>query len=62
MDILVVHPLREQAAREYLEEAHAGWDVARALPASGRMMRVECRGERFVARRRAGGRRLDGTP
>jgi wyosine [tRNA(Phe)-imidazoG37] synthetase (radical SAM superfamily) len=53
MSILAVHPMREQAAREYLEEAHAGWDVARALLASGRMMRVEYRGERFVARRRA---------
>lgn len=53
MDILAVHPMRERAAREYLAEAHASWDVAQALLASGRMVRVEYRGERFVARRRA---------
>jgi wyosine [tRNA(Phe)-imidazoG37] synthetase (radical SAM superfamily) len=52
MGILAVHPMRERAAREYLAEAHAGWEVAEALLASGRMMSVEYRGERFVARRR----------
>ncbi len=50
--ILAVHPMRERAVREYLEEARAGWDVAQALLASGRITRVEYRGGWFVAARR----------
>jgi wyosine [tRNA(Phe)-imidazoG37] synthetase (radical SAM superfamily) len=50
MGILLVHPMRERAVREYLEQVHAGWGVARDLLASGRVAVVEYRGERFLTR------------
>ena len=50
LGILAVHPMQEEAARQYLEEAGAGSPVLEALLASGRVVRVQHRGRVFLAR------------
>jgi wyosine [tRNA(Phe)-imidazoG37] synthetase (radical SAM superfamily) len=55
LGILAVHPMPEESARHYLEQAGVGASLLEALLASGRVARVEHRGRFFVARRKSGG-------
>jgi wyosine [tRNA(Phe)-imidazoG37] synthetase (radical SAM superfamily) len=50
LGILAVHPMQEEAARHYLEEAGVGSAVLDALLAGGRVVRVRHRGRLFLAR------------
>ena len=50
LGILAVHPMREAAARRYLEENGAGPAALDALLADGRVVRVEHLGRVFLAR------------
>jgi wyosine [tRNA(Phe)-imidazoG37] synthetase (radical SAM superfamily) len=61
LGILAVHPMPEETARRYLEEAGAGLPALEALLASGRVVRVQHRGRTFLARG-LGWPRRDGWP
>lgn len=52
--ILAVHPMKEPAVNRYLSEVGLGRESVDALVASGRVKRVEYRGEVFYVRRFAG--------
>lgn len=51
LSITAVHPMREEAVRELLTRANAGWDVVEKLISDGKMVRVEYEGNRFYLRR-----------
>ena len=51
LDITAVHPMREQAVRDLLARAGAGWSVVRRLIAKGQLIDMEYEGKRFYTRR-----------
>lgn len=53
LSITAVHPMREEAVRELLARANAGWDVVEKLIGEDKIVRVEYEGNRFYMRRMA---------
>jgi len=51
LSITAVHPMREEAVRELLARANAGWDVVEKLISEGKIVRVEYEGNSFYMRR-----------
>ena len=51
LSITSVHPMREDAVREFLERAHADWSVMKRLMQKGRIVRVSYEEKNFYIRR-----------
>ncbi len=51
LSITAVHPMREDAVRELLARAGAGWCVVEELLAAGQLVRLDYEGQRFYLRR-----------
>jgi wyosine [tRNA(Phe)-imidazoG37] synthetase (radical SAM superfamily) len=51
LGIASVHPMRESAVRNLLEQAGEGWEVVRRLIDSGQLVETEYRGDKFYLRR-----------
>jgi wyosine [tRNA(Phe)-imidazoG37] synthetase (radical SAM superfamily) len=51
LSITAVHPMREEAVREFLRKANADWDVVEGLLARGRLIELEYGGRRFYMRK-----------
>ena len=51
LSITAVHPMREDAVREFLARADAGWPVVRWLIAQGRLVETEYEGHKFYMRK-----------
>ncbi len=51
LGITSVHPMREDAVREYLRKAGAGWEVVANLVKEGALTEVDYQGEHFYLRR-----------
>lgn len=52
--ITAVHPMREDAVREFLERKKRDWRTVRALIEDGRLVETEYRGSRFYVRKLRG--------
>ncbi|KUH32905.1 radical SAM protein [Thermococcus celericrescens] len=50
LSITAVHPMREEAVRELLRKAGAGWDVVEGLIRDGKLIELEYGGRRFYMR------------
>ena len=50
LSITAVHPMREDAVREFLRKANADWDVVEKLLREGRLIELEYRGRKFYMR------------
>lgn len=51
MSITAVHPLREDAVREFLAKAKADWSTIQKLIDQGHLIEAEYEGKRFYLRR-----------
>jgi hypothetical protein len=51
LSITAVHPMREDAVREFLARADAGWPVVRWLIARDQLVEAEYDGHRFYMRK-----------
>ena len=51
LSITAVHPMREDAVRDFLARADAGWPVVRWLIAQGRLVETEYEGHKFYMRK-----------
>ncbi|MDD8032133.1 MAG: radical SAM protein, partial [Acidobacteriota bacterium] len=51
LSITSVHPMREEAVRELLDQAEAGWEQVESLLQSGRLIEIEYQGNKFYLRR-----------
>jgi wyosine [tRNA(Phe)-imidazoG37] synthetase (radical SAM superfamily) len=51
LSITAVHPMREDAVREYLRKAGAGWEEVKKLLLAGRLLEVAYKEQRFYARK-----------
>ena len=51
LGITSVHPMREEAVREYLKKAGADWDVITSLIKKGSLIEVEYQGKNFYIRK-----------
>lgn len=49
--ITAVHPMREDALRELLKKANAGWDIVEKLIAEGKLIALEYGGKKFYMRK-----------
>lgn len=54
ISITSVHPMREEAVREYLKKAGADWDIITGLIKSGSLIELEYQGKNFYMRRLPG--------
>jgi len=57
LSITSVHPMREDAVREFLKKANADWSVVEKLIERGDMLETHYRGKKFYVRRM---KRVDG--
>jgi len=55
VSIMAVHPMREDAVREFLKRAKANWSVINHLIAQGQLIEMEYEGKRFYMRKLPGG-------
>ncbi len=60
LSITAVHPMREDAVREFLVRAGADWACVSRLVGEGRLAEVDYGGRRFYVRRLRGGEALGG--
>jgi hypothetical protein len=51
LSITAVHPMREDAVREFLARAMTGWSVVDGLIARGHLIEMEYQGQRFYMRK-----------
>ncbi len=51
LSITAVHPMREEAVREFLRKANADWSVVEGLLAEDRLIELEYNGRRFYMRK-----------
>ncbi len=51
LSITAVHPMREEAVREFLRKANADWSVVEKLLREGKLIELEYNGKRFYMRR-----------
>lgn len=51
LSITAVHPMREEALKDFLARAGADWSVVRSLIAQGKLVKTEYGGKRFYMRR-----------
>jgi wyosine [tRNA(Phe)-imidazoG37] synthetase (radical SAM superfamily) len=51
LSITAVHPMREDAVKDYLARAGAGWPVVQRLVAQGELVEVEHGGHAFYLRK-----------
>jgi len=51
LSITAVHPMREEAVMELLNQLNAGWELVRELLKIGSLVELEYQGEKFYARR-----------
>jgi len=54
LSITAVHPMRQEAVRDILEKAGAGWSVVERLIAGGQLAETEYQGRKFYVRRLSG--------
>ena len=57
LSITAVHPMREEAVKEFLARAKADWSIVRKLLKQGRLVEAEYEGSKFYIRRLQGARR-----
>ncbi len=51
LGIMSVHPMRENAVKEFLEKANAGWDVVEKLLKENKIIETEYQGNKFYMRK-----------
>ena len=51
LGIMSVHPMRENAVKEFLEKAKAGWDVVEKLLKENKLIETEYQGNKFYMRK-----------
>lgn len=51
LGIMSVHPMRENAIKEFLEKAKAGWDVVEKLLKENKLIETEYQGNKFYMRK-----------
>jgi len=51
LGIMSVHPMRENAVKEFLEKANAGWDVVEKLLKENKLIETEYQGNKFYMRK-----------
>ena len=51
LSITAVHPMREEAVREFLARATTDWSVVQRLIAQGRLIETEYEGRKFYMRK-----------
>ena len=56
LSITAVHPMREEAVREFLTRAKADWSIVRKLLEQGQLVETEYEGNKFYMRRLQGAR------
>ncbi|HIC94972.1 MAG TPA: hypothetical protein EYP09_12125 [Anaerolineae bacterium] len=54
LSITAVHPMREEAVREFLARARADWSIVRKLLERGQLVETEYRGKNFYVRKLRG--------
>jgi wyosine [tRNA(Phe)-imidazoG37] synthetase (radical SAM superfamily) len=59
LSITAVHPMREEAVREILRKAGAGWELVAGLIEAGKLVETEYRGNRFFLRKFPGYNHID---
>ena len=57
LSITAVHPMREEAVKEFLARAKADWSIVRKLLEQGQLVETEYEGNKFYIRRLQGARR-----
>ena len=57
LSITAVHPMREEAVKEFLARARADWSIVRKLLEQGQLVETEYEGNKFYIRRLQGARR-----
>lgn len=57
LDVMAVHPMREDSVKELLAKAGAGWETVQRLLDEGRIVAVEHAGRRFYMRAFSGSER-----
>lgn len=55
LSITAVHPMREEAVRDFLTRARADWSIVRKLIEQGQLVETGYRGKRFYMRKLRGG-------
>jgi len=51
LSITSVHPMREDAVKDFLKKANAEWDVVKKLLKEGKLIELEYDGKRFYMRK-----------
>ena len=51
LSITAVHPMREEAVREFLTRAKADWSIVQGLIAQGQLIEMEYEEKRFYMRK-----------
>ena len=51
LGIISVHPMRENAVKEFLEKANADWNVIKKLLMENKFIEFECQGNKFYMRK-----------
>jgi len=59
LSITSVHPMREDAVKEFLRKAKANWDIIEQLIENGKIVELEYNGERFYMRKLSQGDRYE---
>jgi wyosine [tRNA(Phe)-imidazoG37] synthetase (radical SAM superfamily) len=52
LSIMAVHPMRDEAVKEFLRKANAGWQIIETLLAEDKLVRLEYDGNRYYMRKR----------
>lgn len=47
LSIMAVHPMRDEAVKEFLRKAHAGWQIIEKLLAADKLVELEYEGNRY---------------
>jgi wyosine [tRNA(Phe)-imidazoG37] synthetase (radical SAM superfamily) len=51
LSIMAVHPMRNEAVEEFLRKANSGWQIIEKLVATGKLVKLEYRGDIFYMRK-----------
>jgi wyosine [tRNA(Phe)-imidazoG37] synthetase (radical SAM superfamily) len=51
LSITAVHPMREEAVKEFLTKANAGWQIIETLLAEGKLVQLEYEGNKYYMRK-----------
>jgi hypothetical protein len=54
LSITAVHPMREEAVKEFLTKANAGWQITETLLAEGKLVQLDYEGNKYYMRKLPG--------